>query len=195
VSGDIVKKIIGLAMAGLVIIGIVLSGTWAFFSDPESSSGNQIVSGSLDLRVDGQNPWTSAKVNVGNMKPGDSGVATMTVNNAGTLAGTLTVDITGLSDAPGTTPEPEPTPDNGELSANLDIVIWVDTDNDGIKDAGETQLYGGKLNAEAGPYTVGTLIGGGTTYVSLSYSLGGGVGNVIQGDICNFSIAYNLTQN
>ncbi len=189
------KKIIGLTMAGLVIIGIVLSGTWAFFSDPESSSGNQIVSGSLDLQVDGQNPWTATKVNVSNMKPGDSGVATMTVANSGTLAGTLTVDITGLSDAPGTTPEPEPTPDNGELSANLDIVIWVDTDHDGIKDAGETQLYSGKLNAEVGPYSAGTLPGGGTTYVSLSYAIGGGVGNVIQGDICDFSIAFNLTQN
>ena len=128
------------------------------------------------------------------MKPGDSGVATMTLENDGSIDGTLTVDLTSLSDSAGTTPEPEPTPDNGELSANIDTVLWVDTNNDGVKDAGETELYNGKLNAEVGAYSIGSLAASGTTYVSLSYSIDSSVGNEIQGDSCTFTIEFNLTQ-
>lgn len=190
------KKILGLIVVALLVIGLVGGGTYAYFSDVETSEDNTFTAGTLDLSVDTENPWDTTKITASAMKPGDSGVATMTLKNEGNIDGTLTVDLTNLVDDPGTTPEPEPTPDNGELSANMDIVLWVDADGDGVKDTGETELYSGKLNEySGGPYTVGTLAGGATTYVSLSYSINGAeVGNEIQGDISTFDIEFNLEQ-
>jgi len=104
------------------------------------------------------------------------------------------VDLANIVDAPGATPEPEPTPDNGELSANMDIVLWVDANQDGVQDAGETVLYSGKLNAVVGPYDVGAHAAGTTIYVSMEYSIDGTVGNEIQGDSCTFDIVFELTQ-
>lgn len=186
----ILVSLMMIALAGTMVGG----GVFAAFSDVESSANNQFVAGTLDLEVDDENPWSSTKINVSDMKPGDSGVATMKLENTGSIDGTITVDITTLVDSAGITPEPEPTPDNGELSANMDIVIWIDTNSDGVKDAGETELYSGKLNAEAGPYSIGALAGSGTSYVSISYSIDNSVGNVIQGDSCTFTVLYNLNQ-
>jgi len=47
------KKLFGLTIAALLIIGIVGGGTWAYFSDTETSSSNQITAGTLDLDLDG----------------------------------------------------------------------------------------------------------------------------------------------
>ena len=177
----------------VVALSLMVTGVYAAFNDTETNA-NQLVAGSLDLRVDGENPWTSSIIGASGMKPGDSGVATCTLENVGLLDGDLTADIANIIDNPGTTPEPEPTPDNGELSANMDVVIWVDDDGDGVQDAGETVLYSGKLNLEAGPYTVGALDAGETIYISIYYSIDSAVGNVIQGDSCTFNIVFVLSQ-
>ena len=34
------KKILGLAVAALLVMGLVGGGTWAYFSDTETSTGN-----------------------------------------------------------------------------------------------------------------------------------------------------------
>lgn len=196
------KKILVSLMIIALVCLLIGAGVYAAFSDTETSAGNQFAAGTLDLEVDDENPWASVKIDVDSMEPGDSGAVTCKLVNVGTLAGSsLTVDITGLSDDAGTTPEPESTPDNGELSANIDIVLWVDNGagggvaGNGIQDGTEVTLYSGKLNAEAGPYTVGSGLGAGaTTYVGISYSIAGSVGNVIQDDSCTFDIVFVLTQ-
>ena len=43
------KKILGLTVAALLVIGLVGGGTWAYFSDTEESTGNVFSSGTLDL--------------------------------------------------------------------------------------------------------------------------------------------------
>jgi len=196
------RRILLSIMIIVLVCALIGGAIYAVFSDTETSAGNQFAAGTLDLTVDDQNPWASVKINVSGMKPGDSGAVTIKLTNAGTLAGSsLTVDLQSLSDSPGTNPEPEGTPDTGDLSANMDIVIWVDngagggTAGDGVQNGTEATLYTGKLNAEAGPYTVsGGLSAGNTTYVGIRYSIASGVGNQIQGDSCTFSIVFVLTQ-
>jgi predicted ribosomally synthesized peptide with SipW-like signal peptide len=46
------KKIIGLTIAAILIIGLVGVGTWAYFGDTEVSSGS-LAAGTLDLQVGG----------------------------------------------------------------------------------------------------------------------------------------------
>ena len=191
----VTTKILMSIMTIVTVGALIGGGVYAAFSDPETSTGNQFTAGTLDLTVDGENPWTSTPVSVGNMKPGDLGVVTLTVYNAGNLSGTLSFDLTNLSDSEGTNTEPEGnTAEPGDLSANMDILIWVDSNGDGIKDVGETVLYIGKLSAEAGPYSIGTLNSGVTNYVSMSYSIDSGVGNDIQGDSSSFDLEFTLAQ-
>ena len=198
------RKILVSIMIIALVCALLGTGIYAVFSDTETSTGNQFAAGTLDLEVDDENPWASVKINVVTppMKPGDSGAVTCKLENVGTIDGSsLTVDLTNLVDSPGTTPNPEPTPDNGELSANIDIVLWEDNGagggvaGNGIQDGTEATLYSGKLNAVAGPYTVGSGLGAGaTTYVGISYSIASSVGNEIQDDSCTFDIVFVLTQ-
>ncbi|RLC70464.1 MAG: hypothetical protein DRI26_07070 [Chloroflexi bacterium] len=193
-----------LSLMLIALIGALIGGgVYAVFTDTEASSSNQFAVGTLDLKVDDENPWTSTKISVSNLKPGDSGAVDCTLKNDGTIDGSsLTVDIQNLSDSEGTNPEPETdTTEPGDLSANLDLVLWVDdgagggTANNGVRDGTEQLLYSGKLNAEAGPYSVtGGLAAGATTYIGIGYSIASSVGNDIQGDTCTFDIVFVLTQ-
>ena len=65
------KKILGLTVAVLLSIGMVGIGTWAYFSDVETSTGNVLTAGTLDLKtndVDGVSQTLLAT----NMEPGDT---------------------------------------------------------------------------------------------------------------------------
>jgi len=80
------KKILASLMT-IALMGILIGGgVYAYFSDTEASTGNQFAAGTLDLTVDDENPWTSTKLTVNNMKPGDSGAVDCTLENVGNLA-------------------------------------------------------------------------------------------------------------
>ena len=192
-----IKRKIAIGLIAVAIVAVFTSGAiYAYFNDTESSSGNSFTAGTLDLTVNGQNPWAQTVFSASNLAPGASGVSTMTLANSGSVGGTLTGTILNLNDAPGTTPEPEPTPDHGELSANMQITVWVDANHNGVIDGTETAIYSGLLSGanNSAPWALGTLAGGATTYVSISYLIPTTVGNVIMGDICTFTIEYTLTQ-
>ena len=80
------KKILGLIVAMVLFTGMAGIGTWAYFSDTESSTGNTITAGTLDLKtndVDG----VTATLPATNMGPGDStGPQTITLKNNGSTA-------------------------------------------------------------------------------------------------------------
>lgn len=80
------KKIIGLGMAVAVIIALVTTGTWALFSDTETSGDNVFQAGTIDLTIGGTG---ATGVSFTNMKPGDTASATIVVTNVGTLPGSL----------------------------------------------------------------------------------------------------------
>jgi len=86
------KKIIGLTIAFMLLIGMTGIGTWAYFSDVEASTGNQMTAGTLDLKtndVDG----VSQTLFVTNMAPGDTvGPETITLKNTGSVDGS-TLDL------------------------------------------------------------------------------------------------------
>ena len=68
------KKILGLTVAALLVMGLVGGGTWAYFTDTETSTGNTFAVGTLDLEVDTENPWTSTAIDnsLTPMAPGDT---------------------------------------------------------------------------------------------------------------------------
>jgi len=92
------KKVIGLTLAAILIAGIAGGGTWAFFSDSETSQNNTLTAGTLDLRVGATDPCTES-INLGTqIKPGDNdNAADWTITNLGNISGTLKVEIGSIT--------------------------------------------------------------------------------------------------
>ena len=86
------KKILGLTVAALLVMALVGGGTWAYFSDVETSSGNVFTAGTLDLGLSNTIATTpdgsvieTWDVTVGDWAPGDTVNATLYVYNDGTI--------------------------------------------------------------------------------------------------------------
>jgi len=85
-----VKKIVGLTIAILLIIGTVAGVTWAYFSDTEASLDNVFAAGTLNLKLTDNNETDQDGVTASwsntNMAPGDSCVGWVDLKNVGSLA-------------------------------------------------------------------------------------------------------------
>ena len=65
------KKVLGLTVALLLLSGMTGIGTWAYFSDTETSAGNQMAAGTLDLKTDDVD-GVSQTLFVTNLEPGST---------------------------------------------------------------------------------------------------------------------------
>lgn len=80
-----VKKILGLVIVLLLMAGMTSIGTWAFFTDVETSSNNALTAGTLDLKTDDQDGVSQTLIAT-NMRPGDMvGPEILTLKNSGSL--------------------------------------------------------------------------------------------------------------
>lgn len=168
---------------------------YAYFSDTETSPNNSFTAGTLDLKINNADDPVPATFTATNLAPGSHGNAKMTVSNVGTIGGTLTGRISAVTNSGGSNPEPEKAlgADNGELGAAMTITIYLDANNNGAYDSGETLFYNTNP-AVSGTWNMGALAAGGSMEVSVYYNIPTTVGNEIMGDICTFSIEYTLTQ-
>jgi spore coat-associated protein N len=176
-------------LAGIVVVGILALaigwGTYSYFSDTETSSGNTFSAGTLDLKVDGKDDPLGAYFSVSDVKPGDSGSKDIVLSNAGTLDGKAYIHFKNVEDSPGTTPESEPKPDYGELSKNLKIKVSNGT---------ATVVEGFLSDIKSNSYLLGTIAGGGSLTVTIEWSIPSTVGNEIMGDSVTFDIEFSLVQ-
>jgi hypothetical protein len=86
------KRILGLTITFMLFIGMTGSGAWAYFSDVEPSTANQMLSGILDLKTDDVDGVTQT-LYATSMKPGNTiGPASIQLRNAGDTDGP-TLDI------------------------------------------------------------------------------------------------------
>jgi len=154
------KKILGLTVAALLVMALVGGGTWAYFSDVETSTGNVLTAGTLNLTADvtgggdvsgsvtAGDDGANEYITLSDLKPGDSGTVTFTCTNTGNLPGTLTIDST-VTFAENGAGEPEtsattPTNDNGG-NGDLDEYVGV-TLTENINGAGATYKLGDATN-------------------------------------------------
>jgi len=188
------KLLTSLLMIG-VIAGMAGAGTWAFFSDTETSTGNTFTAGTLDLAVGGENPNASPDFTLGSLAPGNSGTVTYTLTNVGNLPGFL--DISGISavNTEGTNPESETGTlgELGELSANIWVVVTL----------GDNIQYTGLLSGIAAAYNANVpLAAPGATTLTIAWVvdqdgvavLGADVGNDVQSDIVTVALTIELDQ-
>lgn len=145
------RKVLG----GLTAIGAAGAatgaGTMALFSDTESSSGNTVSAGTLNLTT-GES--TSLVGSATGLAPGESDTPrSVTLTNAGSITGSLDIDvtITGQNDSGGSNPANDTDVPADKFAKALEVT---------------TLTYGG---SDVSGQVTGTqsLDGGSTTYTSL----------------------------
>ncbi len=186
-------------MASLLVIAVTAMliglGTFAYFSDTETSTDNTFTAGTLTLQVDDVEQTVTAgwgdvdtdglTFTVINVAPGSAGNDVWTVRNVGTIAGVLSLVVNNLEEVAGVD-------ENADLAGALDVVLSVN---------GQT-VYEGTLAEMPGTYTedvegnaLPTLVNGEEVNVVLYWSIDGpDVGNEIQGDSVSFDITFTLDQ-
>ncbi|MFC1976779.1 TasA family protein [Chloroflexota bacterium] len=207
------KKILGLTIAALLVMGLVGGGTWAYFSDPESSTGNILTAGTLDLTINSANDPVTI-LSIANAYPGASGGNSTTLANAGSLNGTLDIAITGVGNIE-SSPGLEYTGDSlngtvGELGAFAQIAMYLDlggaTTYDGsdigLGPDGNTYTGGSLIYATVDNYTGdswtdvygGNLEPGASDdfYILWDFPLGASVNNTPQGDAVSVNMTFTL---
>jgi predicted ribosomally synthesized peptide with SipW-like signal peptide len=132
----VLKKIAVLSLIGLVLIGLTAAGTWAFFSDTETSSANTVAAGTLNLRLGADDP-SSESFSLGNIQPGDAdNLASWAIGNSGSLSGELYISITSVDNSENGCSEVERSSgdsgnEDGELGGLLTLALWMDNNSDG----------------------------------------------------------------
>jgi predicted ribosomally synthesized peptide with SipW-like signal peptide len=197
------KTIMVSVLTILVLAGLVGVGTFAYFNDTETSTGNTFTAGTIDIAVDGENPWvSSAQYTFTDVKPCEVQTIDFTITNVGTnpvvvwkhIAATCTGGITvyPVIGDPVCSSEPEYVaeggPDAWVAKNNIAKVIEYD-----LK-VGDSDIF-----VEGGGVTVDMIkcmwmpIGQilypqQTVTVHQSYHLLATAGNEYQGDVMTFTI-------
>jgi spore coat-associated protein N len=199
------KRILISFMTMALVGALVGGGVYAYFSDAETSASNAFTAGTLDLNLDGGST-NVVKFTMSDVKPGDNGGGTWTVANVGSIAGYLDLESISVSEDIGTTTDPElasePThADMTQLGNYLMVHMFIDTNNNGSWDMGETDILGTNaapvaINTIASSYALdlGLAASGGTNYITLRWSVATSTDNRIQGDGVTLNMTFELQQ-
>lgn len=193
-------------------------GTTAYFSDTETSANNVLSTGTIDISVDGKNPWSMTNpYKLEDMKPGYTDFLEFTIRNEGENPADITQKLDKFTSIPGTVNEPEcvaehGTWDNtsktcggGRVAVNLSadqfkMDLRVEVFDKNPTDASAKKMWEQTIYPEYAPATISTddvylgmLPAGWYMKVYQSYHMDENAGNEYQGDALTFDI--NLTAN
>ena len=206
------KKLLLSMLATFLVIGLVGAGTYAWFQDTETSTGNTFTAGTMDLKVsdwdEGFGDGVSATWTMSNMEPGVTTVGPLSVNlqNSGTIA----ADHVEISFSHSITDTPDVESDTNPNSVPADMAEWIEitlmTYNGtnfltGYTDANDNSFFDLE-DVTLPPYTgVGGLLddrlaptGGGTRTFTMALKFNAGATNDIQGDILTTTVTFTLNQ-
>lgn len=209
------RIILGAILAGVVTAGTI-GVTRAYFSDTENSTGNTIAAGTLDLTVDGGNEAVTT-FSLSNKAPGDSGLESTTLGNAGSLDGELDIDTSGVNDdacdPDGADDGTEFCDDNADLGDEAEMALYLDVDQSqdwsagdvGLKSDETTYAFGeeqgleyDQIDAYGGDFWDnvygGLMAAGSSDDFSVDWRIDAGVGNSIQGDEVGVDFTFTLEQ-
>jgi predicted ribosomally synthesized peptide with SipW-like signal peptide len=203
------KKILGLSLTALLVMGVIAGATFAYFSDTESSTGNTLTAGTLDLNIDGGDTAVTT-FNVSAVAPGDSGSGSSTLANVGSMAGELDIATSAVTNTGAASGSTEYGDDSGDLGASAEIAMYLDIDQSGTWNAGDTGLssdgttyaFPAALDydvidnyaSETWNAAVATMAAAASEDIVVSWRVPTSAGNSIQGDSVSFSITFILEQ-
>jgi spore coat-associated protein N len=197
------KKILGLGMVALLVMALVGGGTWAYFSDTETSSDNVLVAGTLNLGLansSGSNPTGGASGTWSistppGWAPGNTVPGTLYVKNAGTLPMT-SVNVTFSRLFTNNTPTTVNGWNGAANTDNMDkmVIAQVATWNGGAISG----LQGATLETilAHGPYALGdgSLASGAENPLAITWQFLPSATNGCQGDSENITATIGASQ-
>ena len=125
------KKIVKSVLMIGAVLTMVGGATFAWFSDTETSSGNVLSAGTIDISVDGENPWVSTyEEYLTDMKPSQVRYIEFVVKNVGENPVRVWKHLGNFSVADGAESEPECTEQGGTWDSSNEICIWNGHTND-----------------------------------------------------------------
>ncbi|MDD5190011.1 MAG: TasA family protein [Dehalococcoidales bacterium] len=145
-------KILGLLSALLIVIATLGVGTWAYFNDVTTITGNAISAGTLYITTTGTTTplaITDIKpINVtGTLAASATNAFDFDITNGGTLSGTLDIAVSAITNNENTRNTVETNSGDttsaanaGELGGKLKIAVWMDVDKDGTWSTGDYYL-------------------------------------------------------
>lgn len=212
-------------LMSLLVIGAAVSligaASLAQLHDEEVSSGNTFAGAELDLDVNDENPLVSKLIDVGPVKPSDSGEVTIFLHTVGDIDAEATIHVANLADNDNGCNEPEREAEvaaygvgnatcdgdpDGELSQHVGVVVWQDLDCDNVLDDGtdgEKVYFDGKLiDLESHEYSVGTIKPSVDKCIGFQWHVQDAddpetpadESNIIQTDISTFDLEFAVTQ-
>ena len=173
-----------ISLVSLMIVGGAFASN---FSDTETSEGNTITAGTLDLVVNAENPLTSVLVDLDNICPGEYQEVEVQLTNEGSQPGNSWIMFTGLMCSTGAYVEPEAEAEAGTPVDDLasQIVVSVNGVEQGTMADIEDSIIPLVLLEPDGNGGAGTMITLGFLFVE-------DAGNEYQGDVCEFTIVIGL---
>lgn len=180
---------VAMLLVGLMAVGVG-AGTWAYFSDTETSSGNYIAAGTLELKLgDGGSNWYDdpdiPSYTINDVYPGWSDWVDFYAKNFGSIDGDLYMKVT-YTESGGDNPEAEGTPDDAVLDDNLYVAVYVD----GVLQDNQTLSWW----QSQGYYSLGDLAAGNMAHIKIEVYIPTTVGNEIQGDSVTVDVEFKLMQ-
>ena len=201
------KRIIVSLSIIAAVAAIVIGATTAYFSDTETSKGNTFTAGTIDLAVNGENPFNSAVVTIDDIKPCEEKIVEVTLSNVGTNDGIADLHILEGTPSEGIDSEPECEAERKEWNPTSKKCVGDETLNENICDI-MTYDYcydlnnNGKCDEEDEKGTIkpceriylGLLPKNESRKLWLSFHLPADAENEYQGDTCTFDIEFSLEQ-
>lgn len=210
------KKRILLSLSIIVAVGaIVIGATISQFSDDENSENNTFTAGTIDIAIDGTNPWTGGPYRIGDLKPGETGYINFDIKNVGQNPVDISKSLKNFEESTGIVSEPECTSQggtwanpaggctwNGDDENNIQNMIVYDLSVDVYSDEEKQNLIWwqdiytdaeGKKLSEVYPddntfVELGMIPVGGHMLVKQSYHFDYNAGNEYQGDLLTFDM-------
>jgi len=214
-----VKKLLLSILAIFLVIGLVGAGTFAWFQDTETSTGNTFTAGTMDLKVsdwdEGFGDGVSATWTMPNMTPGVTTVGPFSVSlqNSGSIAAdhveiSFSHSIDEQTNPPGQNPVESDTNPN---SVAADLAKWIEitsiTYTDGFSGTLTDANGNGFLDLDDLTWAVNAAEGGpldnlsppppnssGTRTFQMTLKFNAGATNDIQGDILTTTVTFTLNQ-
>jgi predicted ribosomally synthesized peptide with SipW-like signal peptide len=203
-------------IAVVAVVGI--GATVAYFSDTETSTGNIITAGTIDISVNQMNPWTG-HATLNDMKPGYTNYINFEIQNKAEGANPVDVyktlksiqEVTGAvtesecTEQSGTWSNPNCTwtiPDDNDLSSQIWYDLYVE-----VYDSANTKIWWQALYIDSDHQTIdnvynegqnsvylGMIPANGYMKVKQSYHMNPDAGNKFQGDQMTFNIEVKAEQ-
>lgn len=164
------------------------AGTMALFSDTESSSGNTVQAGTLDLEVGSSD---SLGIDVSGKAPGWSDTYQANVDNSGSTGGNLRVDVNVVSVGDGATPESE---ENYAQSNGMLDEVWIKLGFGGSTDIIQPATSLGTAEMLGELDALRSLAGQSGTTLDVEVGIDTDATNEIQGDEIEFEVVISLLQ-